>query len=518
MKLNLIHVEEADSINLILSAFIRSFTRNQIALNEDLNFIGIHNSSFIAISAEKDSLYNKLNFDRILNNADPKKIIIFGMLPEIIRNKYSLKNYVNDFDINASIANEANPGLSSQSDLSIEYTSLIEMLNLPMWKRYFERFDFSREWNNHGYGSIKIDNSFWGISEFTKIDSQYELGKVILENNHLFTYSAIFRHLNNLILWFNRPAGPIDSFEWRIVENFISSYQHENFPCLPVLNEVPWGFDAAITSRLDCDEDINSARYLFDNYKREAIPFSLAVTTKNLSNQGNHSILKDVFHSSGSILSHSDSHLENWAGNYENALNEIIISSNKIQNITGSTPRYAVSPFHHTPSYAIKALSDYGYDGCVGGISSINPEFLFARGGIVNHTGFIGHSQQCMLHGDCLDFNDPLKNYKIAFDYSFSSMSLFGYLDHPFSERYSYGWESESYRLQMHLSFIGFIKSRTINPIFLSEYDALDFIKQKENVLISWSDNKFNIVKKNKIKVGLPMSYEYKFKRYEVLE
>jgi hypothetical protein len=515
--INLFFDDEMNGKNLILSAFVRSFTKYQVNFDENLSLKSNLHGNFFVFSALNGSIYSKLDFDFFLNCPNQKKIIIFGVLPEVLRNKYSLGANVSDFSIDNSLSSEATPGQPKHSELSIRYTNLTTELNVPMWNRYFERFDFSKEWNNHGYGPIRVDNSIWGISEFTKIDNQSELGKVFLGKNHLFTYSAIFHHENNLILWFNRPAGPIDSFEWRIVENFISSFLHERFPCLPVLNEVPWGHDAAITSRLDCDEDVDSANHLFEIYKRAAIPFSLAVTTINLSNPKNHGIIKSIFQGSGSILSHSDTHPTNWGGNYENALNEIAISSDKIKSITGAIPKYAVSPFHQTPLYAIEALSDYGYDGCIGGLSSVNPEFLLARGGVINNTSFVGHSQQCMLHGDCLGKSDPLMNYKIAFDYSFSSMSLFGYLDHPFSERYSYGWKTENLRSQVHLDFINYIKKVTYNPIFISEDDALNFIKQKDDVLISWSDNTFNVIAGNKTKNRLSMSYEYKFKRFEVI-
>src|SRR5690606_27172436 len=110
---------------------------------------------------------------------------------------------------------------------------------------------------------------------------------------------------------------------------------------------------------------------------------------------------------------------------------------------------YAVSPFHQSPQYALEALCDVGYSGCIGGIIRNDPEFLLARGGELAGfpVGFIGHSQQCMLHGDCLlEAGDPLAIYKMAFDQALETRSLFGYLDHPFSERYQYGWVDEESR------------------------------------------------------------------------
>ena len=289
------------------------------------------------------------------------------------------------------------------------------------------------------------------------------------------------------MLWFNRAVGPIDSFEWRLVEYFLASYRATDLPCQPVLQEIPWGYDAAVTMRLDCDEDVESARPLWEEYKKMEVPFSLAVNTVNLDNENNHKILIDMTSYGESILSHTATHAPNWGGSYEAAYNEGEQSKKYLQKVIGKTIKYAASPFHQTPNYALQGLVDAGYSGVVGGIIRNDPEFLLARGGELCGLpdGFIGHSQQCMLHGECmLADGDPLSIYKRAFDIAMETKALFGYLDHPFSERYQYGWVDEGSRIIQHKKLIEYIRIKARNPLFMSEDTALDFLRLKSNCLI----------------------------------
>jgi hypothetical protein len=282
------------------------------------------------------------------------------------------------------------------------------------------------------------------------------------------------------VLWFNRTVGPCDSFEWRIVENFLSSYRAADLPCHPVLSEIPWGFDAAITSRLDCDEDVESARSLFQAYQRMGVPFSLAVHTQNLAVEGHYAILRDLLADGGAVLSHTATHAPNWGGSYAAALHEGLSSAQLIEQGIGQRPRYAVSPFHQTPPYALQGLSDAGYAGCIGGIIRNDPEFVLARGGSLADLppGFVGHSQQCMLHGhSMLAEGDPLAIFKQAFDLAFETRTLFGYLDHPFSPRYAYGWSDEVARAAVHEEFVAYIRARTVKPLFMNEEAAMDFLR-----------------------------------------
>lgn len=144
--------------------------------------------------------------------------------------------------------------------------------------------------------------------------------------------------------------------------------------------------------------------------------------------------------------------------------------------------RYAVSPFHQSPGYALHALADIGYQGCIGGIIRNDPEFVLARGGELAGlpAGFIGHSQQCMLHGECmLAEGDPLAIFKQAFDLARDTGTLFGYLDHPFSERYAYGWQDERSRIDAHRALVAYIRQSSDKPLFMNEDIAMDFVRAK---------------------------------------
>ena len=87
-----------------------------------------------------------------------------------------------------------------------------------------------------------------------------------------------------------------------------------------------------------------------------------------------------------------------------------------------------------------------------------------------------------MLHGDCLlEGSDPLQISKKSYELAKDSKAIFGYLDHPFSKRYTYGWNDETERTLAHRDLILYIKSSAKQPLFLSEEKALDFLLFKLN-------------------------------------
>ena len=94
-------------------------------------------------------------------------------------------------------------------------------------------------------------------------------------------------------------------------------------------------------------------------------------------------ILRELAAEDGGILSHTATHAPNWGGRYESALQEARDSKAAIERVIDRPVQYVVSPFHQTPAYALDALVDSGYTGCIGGIIRNDPEFLFARGGCV---------------------------------------------------------------------------------------------------------------------------------------
>jgi hypothetical protein len=308
------------------------------------------------------------------------------------------------------------------------------------------------------------------------------------------SYAALFDDRDVSILWFNRPVGPIDSFEWRLVEVFLSSHRADELPAQPVLSEIPFGNDAIVTMRLDCDEDIESARSLWLKYREWGVPLSLAVNTALLAGDERFPLLADVLSSGGSILSHSATHAANWGGCYDVALEEAVSSAARLEQVTGRRPRFAVSPFHLTPGYALAALQHAGYEGCVGGNVAGNPEFNLARGGELAglSPGFVGHSQQCMLHGDCmLEGADPMAVYRQAFDLARETRSMFAYTDHPFSTRYSYGWNGENARIAAHRTLLDYIAETAKRPLYLGMDEALDFLAAKARTEVTARDGGF---------------------------
>lgn len=395
----------------------------------------------------------------------------------------------------------------ASSDLKIHYNQLQGFIKPIFNSRACLRYDFTDEWNNLGFGAVRVDGSIWAISQTVVLPFENTLANLVITDRIVGSYAGAWLKdlkVAGAALWFNRQVGPVDSQEWRLVEQFLSEVGFPVCACQPVLSEIPYGYDAVVTMRLDCDEDIESARSLWQAYNAMRIPFSLALHSKVLDDPRQHILPREVLVNGGALLSHTATHAPDWGGSYEAAYAEASISADKIIEATGHRVRYAVSPFHQTPAYSRGGLADAGYDGCIGGIIRNDYDFLMARSGVPpwSANGFIGHSQQCMLHGDCmLDGDDPLAVYKEAFQLAKTSRTFFGYLDHPFSERYQYGWKTEAQRIQMHEIFIDYIR-RQGNILFLNENDAMDFMHDRSKIAVLEIPNGF-IVENKKIRKSL---------------
>jgi len=415
--------------------------------------------------------------------AKPRKLILFGSLPACLHTRFGLQPKTwpagrGDWARSpAALSCE-----SAESPARVRYLPVAASFGASNWARALERFDFTDEWNNLAYGAIRTDASIWSLAEPVQAPAEAELARVEANGEVLTTYVAHFAVGESAVLWVNRPVGLIDSFEWSLVEHFIAHWQGERLPCVPVISELPWGCDAAITMRLDCDEDITSARPLWQAYREMGVPLSLAIHTTNLHHDGHHAFLREFCDAGGVLMSHTATHAPNWGGSYESALAEGRESHQRIFAATGVAVEYAVSPFHQSPHYALQGLCDAGYKGCIGGIIRNDPEFLLARGGELAGLpqGFVGHSQQTMMHGDCmLAEGDPLAVFKAAFNRALETRTLFGFLDHPFSERYAYGWPDETVRIQAHRDLIAHIRSKASSPRFMDEREAMDFLRAR---------------------------------------
>ncbi len=451
------------------------------------------------------------------------KVIVFGKLPLSLA-KF-LGASVTPVTEQMQLAAACEPAKSyrySESSGSILYQKALELevcKQMPLPPRALCRFDYSNEWNNLGFGAITADESIWAISQKAIIPEKNIIAQLVSENNVLSAYCGLWDFQKASLLWFNRAVGPVDSYEWYLLEQYISQYRFDHLPAWPVILEIPSGYEGAVTMRLDCDEDIESARALGSAYQERGIPFSLALHVTVLSNSDQHQYPKEVLKNGGAILSHTLTHAPNWGGSEEAAKYEGGESARIIQETIGVRPRYAVSPFHHTPVYARNGLADTGYQGVVGGIISNDPDFVMARAGRSPKAkeGFIGHTQQCMLHGDCLlEEGDPLAIYKRAYEQARISKTFFGYLDHPFSPRYQYGWTTEADRIQVHIEFIDYIQKSSGKIVFLNQNDALDFLSMKSQVKVQESDGFLHITSPVNISHQFNIAFYYGNHQYEL--
>jgi hypothetical protein len=377
-----------------------------------------------------------------------------------------------------------------ESPLVIAYSDDHELARAcPLRRRPLCRFDFADEWNNLGFGRIGVYGDAWSLGPAADLNGATPLAWVETRDGaDRSCCAALFETADAAVLWYNRPVGPVDSLEWRIIEAFLGDYRPDDLVCLPYLGEVPAGFSGAVTMRLDCDEAVASARQLFELYASLGVPFSLALKTGLELDRDDRQLLHDVFAEGGAVVSHSHQHLPDWGGSYETARREAVISRNWLRdNLPQAEPvRYAVSPFHRNPQYAVRALADAGYSGFVGGIIDQSPEFLLGRAGEAPlvEPRIISHSQQCMLHGDCYHrAGSSMEVYCQSFANHARARSIFGYLDHPFSPRYQYGWNSEKERLGAHEYLLRHCLSQP--GLWLADLGTcMDFVKKRSDAFV----------------------------------
>ncbi len=370
--------------------------------------------------------------------------------------------------------------------------------NSPIVVRPLCRFDFADEWNNLGFGRITLDGGPWSLQSAIGIGSATLIARLNAPGQKGLVYSALCETASGAALWFNRPVGPVDSLEWRVIESFLGDYRADDLPCFPYLSEIPAGYSGAVSARLDCDEAVGSARPLVELYGAKEIPFSLSLLTGQPLDARDMQLLREVIAHRGSVLSHSVHHYPNWGGSYERARTEADDSRAWFDAHLreGMPMRFSVSPFHQNPPYAVQALADSGYEGFVGGIIANDPEYLLGRAGRVPFVTapalsgpMVSLSTQCMLHGDCYHrYGNSIDTYSQSFDQHLAARSIFGYLDHPFSDRYQYGWQDEPVRLAAHSQLIDHINSHS-DIWWASLSELLGFLRQRDAVLVEASDN-----------------------------
>jgi hypothetical protein len=477
------HLEDTYAAEIVCAAAVRSFSAAQVS--KQLWEKADHFPMGIVLINPRETDRKKL--EKLFHGG--RKVLVLGKLNEVIAEEIGLS--CGPLPPTAASWGEiiAGPdGKYDHSAASISYEGNNSLLRyLVLIPRYLARFDFLNEWNNLGFGRISLDQELWSISQKVKTVGATPVG--IVRNgscDELTMYAAVNDFPGSSILWFNRPVGPVDSVEWHLVERFFSEYRSGDLCCFPYISEIPFGYEGAVTMRLDCDQAIASALPLFDLYQKHEVPFSLAVLTGLEMKREDKDLLSRVITSGGSLLSHSNSHYPNWGNNYETALREALISKKWLEeNIPSSAPvKYAVSPFHQNPLFAIKALADAGYSGFIAGIIHNDPESLLGRSGQVPFLDkrIVTHSQQCMLHGDCYHrYGNNIDPYKKSFESHLKAESIFGYLDHPFSSQYAYGWSTEEERLAAHAEVIAYVKAHQ-NIWLCNLNDCLDFIVKKSKI------------------------------------
>jgi hypothetical protein len=376
----------------------------------------------------------------------------------------------------------------SESPARLVYSEhpLLKNLSSGLRRRPFLRYDYGAEWNNLGFGRIRTDASPWAIRGGLMADNALELAGLCVRDRaghdlYAGAYLTLLDTPAASILWCARPVGPVDSPEWSILENFLSDWRAEDLPSCPTLRQTPHGCRCLVTMRLDADEAVASARDLFTWYAGQKLPFSLAVKTSLPLGPADLTFLKDICASGGTLLSHSHTHPLNWGASYAEVLREASVSSARLAETDSSLPRLdlAVSPFHTNPPYALRALQRAGYRGFVGGIIHNDPEYLLGRAGLAPFAGghLLGFSQQSMLHGDSYRRQGKkVEAHVQAFEAQYFSSGLFGYLDHPFSERYQYDWPSEKERLKAHQKLIGALRAKP-GVWFWSQGQCFDFLQ-----------------------------------------
>ncbi len=476
---------------IAVAAFIRSFSRAQVCRVTDLAAMEPSIKCLVLINP------NKLEYEKLRLRLDTGlKLILFGTLADCWAKFLGVAIYAFPVEIAVgdTVVEEAS-GVFSRSLWEIAYRSHDLTCQVPYQQRYLSRYDFTDEWNNHGYGRIEVQGDpLYAIAQGARCKmSDEELGWVENEvGEKIGSYCTIHDSEKGSVLWVNRAVGPVDSLEWTIIEQYLSCYRSAELFCFPYLLEVPAGFTGVCTMRLDCDQAIAAARPLFELYCREEIPFSLAILTGLPMDQVDWDLINDVVAKGGAIVTHSVNHQPDWGGSYEIALKEAAESKKWLENAVPAQGmnRYLVSPFHQNPRYAVQAMVDAGYAGFIGGIIHNDPDYLLARSGVVPHmegTDFFSLSQQCMMHGDCFHrYGNSIAPYLEAFRYQHLCQSIFGYLDHPFSSEYQYGWLDEAERLAAHQELIREMKSVS-GILFCNLNECLDFCNHRVRTKV-WID------------------------------
>lgn len=476
--------ENSKEANIVANMCRNSFSTGNVCMAEYGNISQI---PYMAILLEPP--------DEVLSNIKHKsgKYIVLGRLSSAGQEWFNVREKLDYCDL---VTLHLHGGVQI-SNYYIKYQEN-DLWTLRRQVRSLIRYDYADEWNNHGYGKIDFSGGSFDVSMYAEdMDEKSKINScaIICKDGEDCSHIPFIKkrdEINSSFIWINRLVGVVDSYEWNLVETFFANYRCDELPCLPYVLDMPGDYEGTVTMRLDCDQAICTARKLWEMYCDEHVPMSLAITTGNAISAEDFRLIEDVVDSGGAILSHSMNHFPDWGGNYYGAYMEALGSKLWLNRHIGepfSSHVYAVSPFHQNSGYAIAAMEDTGYKGFVAGSVHNNPECVLARGGYV--PGFktiISMSNQCMLHGDCYhSYGNKIEPYTDSLDIHFEYGNVFGYLDHPFSEAYQYGWNDEDERINVHQKLIHYARSKG-NVWFCNLQEALDFIYEKTRMNLCVND------------------------------
>lgn len=513
----MIHIlrDESDPVTteIVVRAFERSFSRGQVRASGEISDLPARNGIVVSINPGEAAA---VVLRRLADSGG--KIIVFGALCGAVADIAGVSIVAVDPSLGPMASCEPAPAHEMRiSSAVLEYSNTLLGRVSPLRRRHFCRFDFTDEWNNLGYGRTGFGSGRWSIAQLADGFDTLVAG-VHAGGTSPIGAAVTQRDLpGGSVLWFARPVGPVDGQDWAIVEEFVSSYRADELPVRPCLKGAPHGYGGAVSMRLDCDEDLASARPLFELYSDRRRPVSLAVTTGRLHRNEDVTLIADVLRARGALLSHSVTHAPRWGGSSEAAEREARDSKGCLERLFPDVSvRYAVSPFHQNPSYVPDALARSGYDGFIAGSIASDPEYLMSRAGVPPFAppNVVSHSQSCMLHGDCLlaEGADPLAVFKEAFRLARAGGEFFGYLDHPFSERYSYGWSSEQARLDAHSAYLSYLDEECGEEslLFVNEDECMRFIKEKSAAVIDFDEASGDFAISNAVAAGFPLAVRYR--------
>jgi hypothetical protein len=485
MKIALIHdTRDAYAGEIVRLALTRSFTSAQVTVCQD-SAETVSGAASVWINPPDSAAASLAK-----QMASGGKALVLGQLVPRVADALAL-DLGGDLQWPSQWA-ECSPAPEShheESPAAIRYSDLHPLGRAsPLRRRPLCRFDFSNEWNNMGYGRITLDRGPWALQSAVGVGQSTAIAHITTPDGRRFIYSAVSESQNGAAMWFNRGVGPVDSLEWRVVESFLGDYRADELPCFPYFSEIPAGYRGAVNARLDCDEAVAASRPLLDLYREYRRPLSLALLTGQTIGHDDLNLMRQLIGQGGSVVSHSVDHAPDWGGTYQRAVVEAERSRDWFeQHLPEAAPvRFAVSPFHQNPPYAVSALADSGYDAFVGGIIANDPEYLLGRAGRVPFAPrpMVSLSAQCMLHGDCYHRQgDSVDVYCESFDQHVAARSIFAYLDHPFSARYQYGWPDEATRLTAHRRLIEHI-DRQPGIWWASLGEVLNFLCQRDAALV----------------------------------